>query len=158
MQEEFDLGYTTNAAVIEESTNRVQGIIDFMLLFRKVDPAAVTIVLKHGLQVGKWEVSRDLLVKGVLYGLPAGEGDFSIKAHIAKDQFGEIHILDAEHEGIQFVFRTKDDETDEEYTTNVVVRKHIVKQFVEKTILMVPRSLETEAYDIDDLIAKLLEE
>lgn len=158
MQEDFDLGYTTNAAVINDETNQVQGIIDFMLLFRKRDPIAVTIILKHGLQVGKWEVSRDLMVKGVLYGLPAGEGDFSIKAHVAKDQYGVVHVLGEEHEGIQFVFRTMDDATGEEYTTHVVVRKHIVKQFMEKTIEMMPRSLELEAYDIDDLITKLLEE
>ena len=32
--EEFDLGYTTNAAVIDEDTAQVKGIIDFMLMFR----------------------------------------------------------------------------------------------------------------------------
>lgn len=158
MKEEFDLGYTTNAAVIDDETAQVKGIIDFMLLFRKRDPIAVTIILKHGLQVGKWEVSRDVMVKGVLYGLPAGAGDFTVKTHVAKDHTGKVFILGEEHEGIQFTFKSSDPDTSEEYTTHVVVRKHIVKEFMEKTIEMMPRSLENEAYDIDDLITKLLEE
>lgn len=151
--EEFDIGYTVNGLVVNLEERTRHGVIDFIMLFKKADPAVVTIILKYGMQVGRWEIARDFMIRTAMYAVPAGEGDFRVEPFSLPDG---AH-LDMTHPSLLFIFRATDPGTGERYTTNVLVRHDIVKQFVEKTIATVPRSMESMTYDIDDVLRRLLE-
>lgn len=150
--EEFNIGYTLSGLVVNTKALVRYAVIDFALLFKKEDPAVVTIILKYGQQVGRWEVSRDYMVKGIMYSVPAGEGDFRVEPFIIPPEFADI----VQVQSALFTFHSKD-ETGTRYSTEVLVRHDLVKQFIEKTIELAPRSLESTTYDIDDVIRRLLE-
>lgn len=150
--EEFNIGYNLSGVVINRAANVTHAVIDFSLLFKNEDPINITIIMRHMMQVGRWDVSRDYMIKGVMYEVPAGEGDFRVEKFSAlKDSSGK------EHPAVLFTFHAVDPADGVKYTTEVLVRHDLVKQFLEKTIESVPRSMESMSYDIDNLVRRILE-
>jgi hypothetical protein len=113
--------------------------IDTVMAYRRTDPYAVSMTFLTGDGDLTWTFGRDLLVHGVHQ--PVGDGDVRVSPAIGASGRAVVDVELSSPDG-HLVLQAR--------TTELA-------EFVERTTSLVPAGEESEHFDVDQLIASILE-